>query len=101
MRTVIMVAILMSGLATAEAGQINQYLGALPPAQQPPAVLANPYGKTLQLYNGQGQYRGNLGSNPYDQNRVPNPYGQHGTPYSPYRPDNPNNPYGAGIGVYR
>ena len=41
------------------------------------------------------------GTNPYGQDRVPNPYGQHGSLHSPYRPDNPNNPYGAGIGVYR
>src|SRR5258707_10010211 len=101
MRTMITVAIVLSGLAAAEARQIKQYLGDLPPAQQPPTVLTNPYGKTLQLYDSQGRYRGNLSGNPYDQNRVPNPYGQHGSPYSPYRPDNPNNPYGGQICVDR
>jgi hypothetical protein len=101
MRTMITIAIVLSGLSTAQARHIKQYLGDLPAGQQPPAVLANPYGKTLQLYDSRGRYRGNLNSNPYDPNRVPNPYSNHGSPYSPYRQDNPNNPYGGGIGVYR
>ena len=98
MRTMIMVAIALCGLSTAAAQPLKQYLGDLPPAQEPPAVSVNPYGKNLQLYDNQGRYRGNLNGNPYDPNRVTNPYGR---PYSPYRRDNPNNPYGGGIGVYR
>jgi hypothetical protein len=101
MRAMIMIAILLSGLSATEARHIKQYLGDLPAASRPPTVFTNPYGKTLQLYDSQGQYRGNLNSNPYDPNRVPNPYGRYGSPYSPYRQDNPNNPYGGGIGVYR
>lgn len=78
-----------------------RYLGDLPPAVQPPGLSINPYGNSPQLYDTQGQYRGNLNSNPYDPNRVANPYGRYGSPYSPYRQDSPNNPYGQGIGVYR
>jgi hypothetical protein len=101
MRTIMVVTILLSGLSAAEAQHIKQYFGDLPPASQPPAVSTNPYGKTFQLYDSQGRYRGNLNNNPYDPDRVPNPYSRHGSPYSPYRQDNPNNPYGGGIGVYR
>jgi hypothetical protein len=96
MRTTIMIAILLSGLSTAAA----DYLGNLPPGQQPPEVSPNPYGGGYHLYDGQARYRGTLGSNPYDPNRVTNPYGRRGNPYSPYRQDSPNNPYGPGIGVY-
>ena len=64
----------------------------------------NPYGTTPQLpqlYDSQGRYRGNLGSNPYDPDVAHNPLSRLGSPYSPYRHDSPNNPYGQGIGVYR
>jgi hypothetical protein len=101
MRATIIAAILLSGISAARAQFIDEYLGNLPPGSQPPATYTNPYGKNLKLYNSQGQYRGNLSSNPYDPNRVGNPYGRHGNPYSPYRQDSPNNPYGQGIGVYR
>jgi hypothetical protein len=106
MRVTIMVALLWSGISAASAQYINaqyvdEYLGNLPPGSQPPATFTNPYGKNLKLFNSQGQYRGNLSSNPYDPNRAGNPYGRHGSPYSPYRQDSPNNPYGQGIGVYR
>jgi hypothetical protein len=107
MRTTIMVAILLSSVSAAGARQLR-YLGDLPPASQPPRIYVSPYGSSLnpngnslQLYDSQGQYRGNLSNNPYDPNRVPNPYSRYGSPYSPYRQDSPNNPYGQGIGVYR
>jgi hypothetical protein len=63
-------------------------------------------------FNSQGEYRGNLNSNPYDPNSVANPYGKYGSQYSPdsinnpfgagspYSPDSPNNPYGSGMRVY-
>jgi hypothetical protein len=100
MRTTIIVAILPSGMSSAGARQLR-YLGDLPPASQPPGLYINPYGSSPLLYDSQGQYRGNLNSNPYDPNTVANPYGRHGSPYSPYRQASPNNPYGQGIGVYR
>jgi hypothetical protein len=101
MRTMTIIAILLSSMSSTDAQNIEQYLGKLPPGPHPPAISANPYGKSLQLYNSRGQYRGNLGSNPYDPNAANNPYGRHASPYSPYRQDSPNNPYGQGIGVYR
>src|SRR5216683_4559 len=45
------------------------------------------------LFDQQGQYRGNLSSNPYDPNSTSNPYGRYGSQFSP---DSINNPYGAG-----
>jgi hypothetical protein len=55
-----------------------------------------PYGNSSnspQLFNSQGEFRGNLNANPYDANSVSNPYGRYGSQYSP---DSINNPYGAG-----
>ncbi len=88
----------------------------LPPAMpQPPGTFNNPYGNSNnspQLYNSQGQFRGNLNSNQYDPNSVANPYGRFGSQYSPesinnpygagsrYAPDSPTNPYGSGMRVY-
>jgi hypothetical protein len=101
MRAMITMAVLVFGISAAQAQFIDEYLGNLPPGSHAPATNTNPYGKNLKLYNSQGQYRGNLSNNPYDPNRIGNPYGRHGNPYSPYRQDNPNNPYGQGVGVYR
>jgi hypothetical protein len=101
MRGTIIVAILFSCISAAAAQYLDPYLGNLPPGSRPPSVSRNYYGKTLRLYNPQGQYRGNLSNNPYDPNNISNPYGRYGSPYSPYRQDSPNNPYGRGIGVYR
>lgn len=100
-----------------------QYMGSytanpfLPPAMpQPPGTFNNPYGTSTnspQLYDNQGQFRGNLNANRYDPDSVANPYGRYGSKYSPdsvnnpygagspYRQDSPNNPYGTGMGVYR
>jgi len=92
----------------------NPYLPPTPP--QPPGTFTNRYGNNLnspRLYDGQGQYRGNLNSNPYDPNSIANPYGRYGSPYSPdsinnpygagssYRQDSPTNPYGTGMRIYR
>jgi hypothetical protein len=101
MRLMTIIAILLSCISSAYAQNVKHYLGNLPQGSEPPAISANPYGKSLQLYNSRGQYRGNLGSNPYDPNAPNNPYGRHASPYSPYRQDSPNNPFGQGIGVYR
>lgn len=61
-----------------------------------------------KLYDGQGQYRGQLSTNPYAPDSISNPYGKYGSPYSPesinnpygagnpYRYDGPTNPYGRG-----
>ncbi len=46
-----------------------------------------------KIYDQQGNYRGRLSTNPYDQDSVSNPYGRYGSQYSP---DSLNNPYGAG-----
>ena len=83
MRTAITVAILLFSLSSAGA----EYLGDLPPGQRPPEVFTNPYASSPQLYDSRGRYRGNLGNNPYDPDRVTNPSGRHGSPYSPYRQD--------------
>jgi hypothetical protein len=92
----------------------NRYLPPAPP--QPPGTFSNPYGNSFnspKLYDGQGQYRGNMNANPYDPNSTANPFGRYGSPFSPdsinnpfgagsrYRQDSPSNPYGTGMGVYR
>ena len=72
----------------------NPYLPKAPP--QPANTFNNPYGNSSnspQLFNSQGQFRGNLNANPYDANSVANPYGRYGSQYST---DSINNPYGAG-----
>src|SRR5258708_1085177 len=99
MRAMIIVAIVLSDISMAGsmagAGQLVQYLGNLPPASQPPAIQTNPYQHSSpQLYDSQGQYRGNLDNNPYLPDSITNPHGRYGSPYSPYRQDNPNSPYG-------
>ena len=100
-----------------------QYLGNytsnpyLPPApSQPLGTFSNPYGtdsNSPRLYDGHGQFRGNLNTNRYDPNSIANPYGRYGSRYSPesiqnpygagspYRPDSPTNPYGTGMRIYR
>lgn len=45
----------------------------------------NPYGNdnnSLKIYDHQGNYRGNLNSNPYDPNSISNPYGKYGNPFT-------------------
>lgn len=72
----------------------------------------NPYATNPpQLYDHEGNYRGNLSNNPYDPNSVSNPYGRYGSQYSPdsinnpygagspYNQDSPNNPYGNGLSI--
>lgn len=79
-------ALLMAGAAQA------QYLG----GQRPVTLGGNPYGtdsNSPKIYDSDGQFRGNLNSNPYDPNSIANPYGRYGSRYSP---DSLNNPYGAG-----
>ena len=54
----------------------------------------NPYATNPpQIFDQNGDYRGNLSTNKYDPNSVSNPYGRYGSEYSP---DSINNPYGAG-----
>lgn len=54
----------------------------------------NPYAtKAPMLFDGRGNYRGNLSTNRYDPFSISNPYGAYGSPFSP---DSVNNPYGAG-----
>jgi hypothetical protein len=65
-----------------------------------------------KLYDSQGNFRGNLNSNPYDPDSVANPYGRYGSEYSsdsinnsygagnPYNQDSPYNPYGQGLSIY-
>jgi hypothetical protein len=100
----------------------GRYLGnlssnpSLPPALPAlPGTFNNPYGTSAnspQLYDSQGNFRGNLNSNRYDPNSVANPYGRYGSQYSTdsinnpygagsrYAPDSPNNPYGQGLRIY-
>lgn len=80
------------------------------PQYQP--LMSPGYGVPPALYDQQGQFRGNLSSNPYDADSINNPYGRYGNPYSPdsvnnpygagnpYAPDSPTNPYGQGWSVY-
>jgi len=92
----------------------NRFMAPAPP--QPRGTFSNPYGTSSnspQLYDSQGQFRGNMNGNRYDPDSVANPYGQYGSRYSPdsinnpygagsrYRQDSPNNPYGTGMPVYR
>ena len=89
----------------------------MPPAvPQPPGTFNNPYGNSFnspRLYDSQGNFHGDVNSNPYDPNSVANPYGRYGSPYSsdsinnpysqygsPYGAESPNNPYGQGMPVY-
>jgi hypothetical protein len=108
-----------SQLAHAQAGNYlgnltaNPYLAPAQPA--PPGTYNNPYGNSTnspQLYDSQGNFRGNLNSNRYDPDSVANPYGRYGSQYSPesinnpygagsqYNADSPSNPYGQGMRVY-
>jgi len=77
-----------------------------------PKSATNPYTTNApKLYDGDGNYRGKLSSNPYDADSVSNPHGRYGSPYSsesinnpygagsPYRSDSPNNPYGEGLEI--
>lgn len=88
----------------------------LPPAvPQLPGTFDNPFGNSTnspQLYDSQGQFRGNLNSNQFDPNSVANPFGRYGSQFSPdsinnpygagsrFAPDSPNNPYGTGMQIY-
>jgi hypothetical protein len=55
------------------------------------ALSGGALAQTPYIVSPDGQYLGNLSTNPYDPNSVSNPYGQYGSPYSP---DSINNPYG-------
>jgi len=58
-----------------------------------PNSATNPYAtEAPRLYDSQGNYRGQLSTNPYALDSTSNPYGRYGNPYSP---DSLNNPYGA------
>jgi hypothetical protein len=70
----------------------------------------NPYATNPpKLYDSQGNFRGNLSSNPNDPDTISNPNGRYGNSYSPdsinnpygagsqYKSDSPNNPYGNGL----
>ena len=72
----------------------------------------NPYATDApKLYDQQGNYRGQLSTNPYAPDSTSNPYGRYGSPYSPdsinnpygagnpYRVDSPTNPYGTGLKI--
>jgi hypothetical protein len=55
---------------------------------------SNPYAtKPPKLVDQQGNYFGELSSNPILKDSVSNPYGEYGSPYSP---KSINNPHGAG-----
>jgi|GEM_PF-1355377 len=73
-------------------------------------ALQNPYiGGGAMLFTTDGEYRGNLNSNPFDPNSVSNPFGEYGSPFSPesinnpfgagspFNPDSPTNPFGHGL----
>ena len=115
--------LILIALLVVQGSATAQYLGnftanpSLPPAApQPPGTFSNPFGTGLdspKLYDGEGQFRGNINSNRFDPDSIANPYGQYGSPYSPdsinnpygagspYRQDSPRNPYGSGLQVYR
>lgn len=64
-----------------------------------------------ELYDSEGNFRGNLNGNQYDPDSVSNPYGRYGSEYSSdsinnpygagseYKSDSPNNPYGSGWSI--
>ena len=65
-----------------------------------------------KLYDGKGNFRGNLSTNPFDPDSINNSFGRYGSRYSPdslnnpygagsrYKKDSPNNPYGTGWRVF-
>jgi hypothetical protein len=78
-----------------------------------PNSARNPYAiDTPRLYDGQGNYRGKLSSNPLDPDSVSNPFGRYGNRFSPdsvnnpfgagnpFSPSSPNNPFGQGLSIY-
>lgn len=93
----ILTAVVFTVALCATSAQAQNYRGQLSanpyaaPQRYVPSPVPN-YGQPAQLYNQQGQFRGNTGSQ-YDPNSINNPYGQYGSRYSP---DSINNPYGAG-----
>jgi hypothetical protein len=114
--TMAVVAVTFTSVASAQIylGNLsaNPYLPKAPP--QPANTFNNPYGNSSnspQLFNSQGQFRGNLNSNQFDPNSVANPFGQYGSRFSPdsinnpygagsrYNQDSPNNPYGSGLTI--
>jgi hypothetical protein len=114
--TLAVVAITLATNATAQTylGNLsaNPYLPKAPP--QPANTFNNPYGNSSnspQLFNSQGQFRGNLNSNQFDPNSVANPFGQYGSRFSPdsinntfgagnpFNQDSPNNPFGNGLTI--
>jgi hypothetical protein len=115
---ILFLALGVCGLVSAQTyiGNLSSNRSLPPAAPQPPGTLNNPYGNSSnspQLYDSQGQFRGNVNSNRYDPNSVANPYGRYGSQYSPdsinnpygagskYAPDSPANPYGSGMRVYK
>jgi hypothetical protein len=117
--TIIAAAVLLVSFGAAHA----QYMGNMsanpylpPAAPQLPGTFTNPYGSGFnspKLYDSQGNFHGNVNSNPYDPDSIANPYGRYGSQYSPdsinnpygqygsrYSPQSPNNPYGTGMPVY-
>jgi hypothetical protein len=73
--TMAVVAITFTSIATAQTylGNLsaNPFLTKAP--SQPANTFNNPYGNSSnspQLFNSQGQFRGNLNANPYDANSV-------------------------------
>jgi hypothetical protein len=61
----------------------------------PPVMNTSPFANgsnSYQIYNSQGQYRGNLNTNQFDPNSVANQFGPYGSPFSPTSPNNPYAP---------
>lgn len=74
------------------------FLGTAPAWAQSPAVPPGfnqfgTYQNSVHLYSPNGQFRGDLNSNPFDPDSVSNQFGPYGNPFSP---DSVNNPFGAG-----
>jgi len=72
----------------------------------------NPYAtEAPKLYDGDGNYRGRLSSNPFDPESINNPFGRFGNPLSPdsihnpfgagnpFSPYSPDNPFGSGLRI--
>ena len=88
--------ILVAGLGalapvTAHAQYVNPYGSYGRTYAPPPAVMnTSPFANgsnSYQIYNSQGQYRGNLNTNQFDPNSVANPFGPYGSPFSPTSPN--------------
>ena len=95
----------ISAVADGYEGQYSSNPYATPKAQIQP-------GRTYQLRESKGTYRGQIGGSEYHPDSINNEYGRYGSQYSPdsirneygagsrYRSESPSNEYGRGLEVW-